>query len=96
MAHPADSIVGAARVDIEPAHANQSPVDPRGEQRFAGSVEAIRARCPLVDEPTDEPRSGLLALGHEGGHVVHQQVVQALDHRRHPDSPRSSPPGDYS
>ncbi len=66
VSQAADPVVSDVRVDVEPTNADQLAVNPRGEERFARPVKAIRAGAPLLDEPMDEPQSGLLALRDEG------------------------------
>src|SRR5712691_8348541 len=55
VAHPADTLVGGIRIDVEPTHADQSSVDPGSQQHFTRPIESIRAAGPLVDERSDEP-----------------------------------------
>jgi len=55
VAHPADTLVGGIRIDVESTHADQSPTNPGAEQHFAGPVELIRAAGPFLDEASDEP-----------------------------------------
>ena len=66
MSQAADPVVGGVRVDIKPTNADQLAVNPRGKERFARPVKAIRAGAPFLDEAADEPQSGLLALSDEG------------------------------
>ena len=49
VTHPADTLLGGIRVDVQPADANEPPTDPGREQRFAGPVEPIR---PLAHAST--------------------------------------------
>jgi len=38
MSHPAHTLLGGIRIDVEPAHTDHSSIDPRPEQLFAGSI----------------------------------------------------------
>ena len=69
MPHPAHTLFGRIRIDVEPAHTDHLSINPRPEQRFAGSIEAIHATGPLLDEPTDKLKSSLLTFGEQGAEV---------------------------
>jgi hypothetical protein len=77
--HPAHTLFGRIRIDVEPAHADQPPIDPGAQQHFAGPIELIRAARPLLDEAADELHARLFTLGEQGLEAVHRQVMQPFD-----------------
>jgi len=83
VSHPTDTLIGRIRIDVEPADSDQPPTAPGAEQRFAGPVKLIRAAGPLLDEPTDEPETGLLAFSKQGSKAVDRQVLETFNERGH-------------
>ena len=69
MPHAAHTLLRGIRIDVEPANADHPSIEPRPEQPFARSIEAIRAADPSLDEPTDQPQSGLLTFGEQRAEV---------------------------
>ena len=65
MPHATHTLLRGIRIDVEPANTDHPSIEPRPEQLFAGSIEAIRATGPLLDEPTDQSQSGLLTFGEQ-------------------------------
>src|SRR5215472_10915816 len=43
VSHAPDPRATGVGIDIEPAHADEAAVDPGAEERFAGTVETVRA-----------------------------------------------------
>jgi len=76
---PADPRVARVGIDVESAHAHESPGHPRAEQRLARPVEAVGPSGPLVDEAPDDPRSGFLAFDEQLANAVRRQLDQPLD-----------------
>jgi len=50
VTHPADTRRGGVRIDVEPAHADHSPIDHGGKQSLARAVEPIRANWPTPEQ----------------------------------------------
>jgi len=61
----AKRFVGGIRIDIQPTNADQPARIPRSKQHLAAPATPMRAAGPFLDEPVDNRRSGLLAIGQD-------------------------------
>ena len=79
MTDSPDAVRLRVGIDVESASADQTAVDPRREQGFAGPVKSILPARPLVGEPAYEPVSGALALGDERVEQTRRHLRETLD-----------------
>jgi hypothetical protein len=74
VATPADPRIRHVGINIQTASRHQPSLDRSHKKRLAKLIESISADGPLVDEPSHEPPSSLLALFNQCGKSFVRQI----------------------